>query len=489
METNPEYHFRERVAKSNQVFRYYRLALSALLIVFYFASNATGTFQGEDGSAFLNAALAWFLLVIFSSLAARFLTRSGNHVNSFNFISDMMFLAFLGYASGGVESGIFYLMLPSAALAGLTTPYRLALFVAAVAAIAVLYAQSLIALQQDDGNARFISAGMLGALLFGATIAFRYLENRLRSVEERAYEEQVFKEEARSILGLVVSPQVAETLIGKDVQLGGSEREISVMFTDIRNFTSLSSKLTASETLTMLNNYFSCLTEHIENNLGVVDKYMGDGAMAFFGAPARLKDHANRSVRTALQLQVAMQQVNKDSQFFGINIETGIGITTGTAVVGNLGSNSRLNYTAVGETVNLGARLEQLTKLYGIPIVISSSTREAADGFFYREVDLVTVRGIEGYFPVYQPLVIKSLINESQIQDMKNYSEAIKAFRNREWPAAKPVFEALAVSYQDNLCRLYSETCDYLAENNPPEDWNGSMMAVAPEIKSNIKAF
>ena len=483
METTPESHFRERVAKSNQVFRYYRLTLSALLIAFYFVSNATGTFQGEQGSAFLNASLAWFMLVIFSSLAARFLTRSGNHVNSFNFLADMIFLAFLGYASGGVESGIFYLMLPSAALAGLTTPYRLALFVAAVAAIAVLYAQSLIALQQDSGNAPFISAGMLGALLFGATIAFRYLENRLRSVEERAYEEQIFKEEARSILGLVVSPQVAETLIGKRVELGGSEREISIMFTDIRNFTSLSSQLTASETLSMLNNYFSCLTEQIENNLGIVDKYMGDGAMAFFGAPASLKDHASRSVRTALQLQIAIQKLDSDSQFFGLNIETGIGITTGTAVVGNMGSNSRLNYTAIGETVNLAARLEQLTKIYGIPIVVSGDTREAASDFFYREIDLVAVRGIEGYFPVYQPLAKNSLISEIHRQDMESYSQALKAFRNRQWSMAKEVFEGLANSYQDSLCKLYAENCDYLADNAPPEDWVGSLMAVAPSFR------
>lgn len=483
MDNSSQYHFRERVAKSNQVFRYYRLALSALLIIFYFVSNEAGTFRGDQGSAFLNASMSWFALVIISSLAARFLTRSGNHVNSFNFLADMIFLAFLGYASGGVESGIFYLMLPSAALAGLTTPYRLALFVAAVAAIAVLYAQSLIAMQQDTGNAPFISAGMLGALLFGSTIAFRYLENRLRSVEERAYEEQVFKEEARSILGLVVSPQVAETLIGKNIQLGGSEREVSIMFTDIRNFTSLSSQLTASETLSMLNNYFSCLTEQIENNLGVVDKYMGDGAMAFFGAPARLKDHANRSVLSALQLQLAIQQLDSDSQFFGLNIETGIGITTGNAVVGNLGSNSRLNYTAVGETVNLAARLEQLTKIYRIPIVVSEATREAATDFFYREIDLVTVRGIEGYFPVYQPLAKNSLISETQRQDMESYSQAIQLFRNKEWLVAKEIFETLSDSYQDGLCQLYAETCDYLADNAPPEDWAGSLMTVAPSFR------
>lgn len=483
MDNSSQYHFRERVAKSNQVFRYYRLALSALLIIFYFVSNEAGTFRGDQGSAFLNASMSWFALVIISSLAARFLTRSGNHVNSFNFLADMIFLAFLGYASGGVESGIFYLMLPSAALAGLTTPYRLALFVAAVAAIAVLYAQSLIAMQQDTGNAPFISAGMLGALLFGSTIAFRYLENRLRSVEERAYEEQVFKEEARSILGLVVSPQVAETLIGKNIQLGGSEREVSIMFTDIRNFTSLSSQLTASETLSMLNNYFSCLTEQIENNLGVVDKYMGDGAMAFFGAPARLKGHANRSVLSALQLQLAIQQLDSDSQFFGLNIETGIGITTGNAVVGNLGSNSRLNYTAVGETVNLAARLEQLTKIYRIPIVVSEATREAATDFFYREIDLVTVRGIEGYFPVYQPLAKNSLISETQRQDMESYSQAIQLFRNKEWLVAKEIFETLSDSYQDGLCQLYAETCDYLADNAPPEDWAGSLMMVAPSFR------
>ena len=480
MESTPEYQFRERIVKSNQVFRYYRLTLSIVLIGFYFVSNATGSFQGQYGTAFLNAALAWFCLVIFSSMMARFLTRSGNHVNSFNFFADMLFLAFLGYASGGVESGIFYLMLPSAALAGLTTPYRLALFVAAVAAIAVLYAQSLIALQQDMGNGAFISAGMLGALLFGSTIAFRYLENRLRSVEERAYEEQIFKEEARSILGLVVSPQVAETLIGKNVQLGGTEKEISVLFTDIRNFTSLSSPLTAGQTLTMLNNYFTCLTEQIENNLGVVDKYMGDGAMAFFGAPVELKDHASRSVRAALQLQVAMQRVDSEEHFFGLHLDTGIGINTCSAVVGNLGSNSRLNYTAIGEGVNLAARLEQLTKIYAVPIITSATTRLSAPDFVYREIDLVKVRGIEGFFPVYQPLAKKSLISEEQQQDLQSYAEAISAFRRRDWQFARDAFQALSESYKDGLCSLYTDTCSHLMQDPPDQSWNGSLMSVAP---------
>ena len=151
--------------------------------------------------------------------------------------------------------------------------------------------------------------------------------------------------------------------------------------------------------------------------------------------------------------------------------------------MGNLGSNSRLNYTAVGETVNLAARLEQLTKIYRIPIVVSEATREAATDFFYREIDLVTVRGIEGYFPVYQPLAKNSLISETQRQDMESYSQAIQLFRNKEWLVAKEVFETLSDSYQDGLCQLYAETCDYLADNAPPEDWAGSLMTVAPSFR------
>lgn len=276
-----------RIEKSNQIFRAYRLVLSCILLLLYFLGGNTGLFSTHHAQAFLYGALAWFLLVALSTLLSWQFRRATNRTATLNFVLDMVLLAFLGYASGGVESGVFYLMLPSAALAGLITPYRLALFVAAVVAVAALYAQVLVALQSGAGTTAFVSAGTLGALLFGATITFSYLEAALRKVELRVHQESRFKEEARNILGKVVSPQVAETLIGNDLKLGGEEREISVMFTDIRSFTSISSKLLAADTLEMLNRYFTCFSQEIESNMGIVDKYLGDGAMAFFWCAGR----------------------------------------------------------------------------------------------------------------------------------------------------------------------------------------------------------
>lgn len=446
-----------------------------MLLLLYFLGGNTGLFTTHHADAFLYGALAWFMLVALGSLLSRQFLSATNRSTTVNFVLDMIFLAFLGYASGGVESGVFYLMLPSAALAGLITPYRLALFVAAVAATAALYAQVLVALQQGAGTSAFISAGILGALLFGATLTFSFLEARLRKVEQHAHQESRFKEEARNILGKVVSPQVAQTLIGKDLKLGGEEREISVMFTDIRSFTSISSRLSAADTLEMLNRYFSCFSQEIEANLGVVDKYLGDGAMAFFGAPNDLEEHANYSVRAALSFQAAMVELNRKNTFFGQPLATGIGINTCDAVVGNLGSRSRMNYTAIGEGVNLAARIEQLTKNYQLPVLVSESTKQAADHYLYREVDIAPIRGLEKPARLFQPLGLVEEVSEQELQQLSRYGEALQAFRGRNWGQAESIFAELSRSRDEHLLNLYLQACRQFSQQPPADDWVGGL--------------
>lgn len=464
-----------RSETANRIFRSYRLALSGILLVVHFLGGADTIFVSDDSRAFLYGATLWFLLVMAESMASRLFESFSERTTIFNFIADMCFLAFLGHASGGVDSGIFYLMLPSAALAGLVLSQRMALFVAATASLAALYAQLLVALGAGGQAGPFISAGSLGALLFAATMAFSMLEQIARRAEKKALEEARYKEEARSILGKVVSPQVAETLIGSDIELGGIETNISVLFSDIRNFTAFSEAMAPSEILHMLNHYFTSITEQIEKNAGIVDKYIGDAVMALFGAPLVKHNHAELAVRAALDMQTAIAKLANSPELMGQSLVTGIGINTCDAVVGNMGSISRMNYTALGDGVNLASRIEALTKVYKVGIIVSESTREAAPDFFYRELDLVRVRGREQVVTIYEPLCLKDEADDEIKKRTEAYHQALHAFRSRQWAQAKESFEALMRETPERLYEIYIECCDTFADEEPSPDWDGGL--------------
>jgi adenylate cyclase len=211
------------------------------------------------------------------------------------------------------------------------------------------------------------------------------------------------RDRVRGLLGLVVSPAVAHELLTKAIALGGEERDVTVLFADIRDFTSLSEQRSPQEILALLNSYLTCVTAVVEANGGVVDKYIGDGMMALFGAPLSHPDDASRAVRTALQMIAAVGAWNRERDpLKQETIRIGIGIHTGRAVAGNMGSATRLNYTVIGDAVNLASRLEELSKTYGTAIVASMATRESAPGFDYREIDRVRVRGRDAEVTIFE---------------------------------------------------------------------------------------
>jgi adenylate cyclase len=185
------------------------------------------------------------------------------------------------------------------------------------------------------------------------------------------------RDRVRDLLGKVVSPEVAAELLKKEVALGGEEREVTVLFSDLRDFTSMSEKLTPQEMLGVLNRYFTSMSGIIEKHGGVVDKYMGDALMALFGAPLANADDADRAMQSALEMTEALDDLNRRWQKRGLpTIGVGIGINTDTVVAGNMGSATRLNYTVIGDGVNLASRLEGLTKTpeYDARIIISGCT-------------------------------------------------------------------------------------------------------------------
>lgn len=205
------------------------------------------------------------------------------------------------------------------------------------------------------------------------------------------------RDRVRDLLGKVVSPEVATELLEKGIALGGEEREVTVLFSDLRNFTSMSEALPPQEMLGILNNYFTRMSGIVEKHGGVVDKYVGDALMALFGAPIAKEDHVDRALKTAIEMTEALDELNRDWQKRGLpKIEVGIGINTGIVIAGNMGSETRLNYTVIGDGVNLASRLEGLTKTpeYQTRIIISGATlARAKEQYRTRRLGEVAVKG------------------------------------------------------------------------------------------------
>ena len=213
------------------------------------------------------------------------------------------------------------------------------------------------------------------------------------------------RDQVRDLLGKVVSPAVAAELLRKDVTLGGEEREVTVLFSDVRSFTTMCEALAPQEVLGILNRYFTRMSAIVEAHGGVVDKYVGDAIMALFGAPLANPDDADRAMKTALDMCEALDELNSQWQVRGRPaINVGIGINTDVVIAGNMGSQARLNYTVIGDGVNLASRLEGLTKTpeYATRIIISSTTLAKAKGRYQtRRLGEVAVKGKQKPTEIY----------------------------------------------------------------------------------------
>jgi adenylate cyclase len=201
------------------------------------------------------------------------------------------------------------------------------------------------------------------------------------------------REKIRDMMHKVVSPQIAREMLQRGVTLGGEEREASVLFADIRGFTSISETLPPPELLYLLNTYLGRMSRVIEEEKGVIDKYIGDEVMALFGAPLLLEDHAVRAVAAGIGMLRELKRFNA-AEGRALPLRIGIGIATGSVIAGNVGSPERLNYTVLGDTVNVASRLQGLTKEYGVPLILTGATYErVATVFPCRLLGNVAVRG------------------------------------------------------------------------------------------------
>ncbi|MBL8519033.1 MAG: HAMP domain-containing protein [Betaproteobacteria bacterium] len=283
------------------------------------------------------------------------------------------------------------------------------------------------------------------------------------------------RDRMRDVLGKVASPAVAERLLAERIELGGEDRLVTVLFADLRNFTSLCETLAPGQSLELLNRYLTVISECIDTHEGVIDKYLGDGTMAVFGAPIARPDDARRALLAAMDIARRIRDLGRDLAAQGLpHPDVGVGINTSIAVAGNVGSPSRLNYTVLGDGVNLAARLEGLTKRYQVPIVAGESTRNAVDGVVYRELDRVRVRGKTVPVHIFQPLALSGSLTAREQDLLAKHHAAIDAYRSRRWSAARDIFTLLAThpDYQ-RLAEIYLGYLDQAEHSPPGEDWDG----------------
>lgn len=296
------------------------------------------------------------------------------------------------------------------------------------------------------------------------TAAHRYMK------EERE------KRQIRQTFSLYVPRSVVEEMLAhpERLRLGGEKKELSVFFSDIRGFTTLSEKLPAEELVPQLNEYLTRMTQIVFDHQGTLDKYIGDAIMAIFGAPLTQEDHSYRACSTALDMEKTLKALQAEWQAQGKPIlKIGIGINTGLMMVGNMGSEGRFDYTVLGDNVNLASRLEGLTKKYGVTIVLSESTWEAAGGRFVgRELDIVRVKGKQNPVAIFE-LMARAEESESYREPIEVYSKALHEFRLRNWQSSLELFKKVENWWPaDAPSLLYQNRCLELLEKDPGPDWS-----------------
>ncbi|MBM3468751.1 MAG: HAMP domain-containing protein [Alphaproteobacteria bacterium] len=265
------------------------------------------------------------------------------------------------------------------------------------------------------------------------------------------------------------------------VKIGGKLRRVTLLFSDVVNFTSVSETYPPEKLVVHLSEYFEEVTQIIMKANGTIDKYIGDAVMAFWGAPIVDKDQALNACRAALSLQHRLSHLNRRWAIEGKPVlETRIGIHTGNVIVGNMGSSDRMNYTALGDTVNLAARLEGANKMYHTHVIISEEVYlEIQEHCLVRPIDLVAVKGKTKAVRIYELVGLfhddpSLLPTELQVNYCKLFTKAFQLYIERRWDVAINLLEDIKDRYGDDyMSSLYLERCNNFKENPPPEDWDG----------------
>ena len=280
-----------------------------------------------------------------------------------------------------------------------------------------------------------------------------------------------------NLFGEYVAPELVAEMAAnpENYSMEGESRELTVLFCDVRGFTTISEGLDPNALREYINIYLTAMSEDIRGNRGTLDKYIGDAVMAFWGAPVELPDHASRAVASALKMQATAKALNKD--FMARNwppLKIGVGLNTGEMRVGDMGSKIRRAYTVMGDAVNLASRLEGITKVYGAGVAVGEATKLAAPEFAYRELDRVRVKGKNEPVPIFEPLALDTELDPAVRTMMDTWHEALSLVRAQQWDRAEQLLHKLLTDHPDEvLYKLYLQRIEHYREHPPGADWDG----------------
>jgi len=274
-----------------------------------------------------------------------------------------------------------------------------------------------------------------------------------------------------------IPPELVEEMDSRKetASMESESRELTVMFADVRDFTSISEAMQPKDLSHLMNEYLTPMTHVIHTHRGTIDKYMGDAIMAFWGAPLHYPDHAKHAVVTALEMTKTLAELNKGFKAKGWpELRIGVGLTTGVMSVGDMGSQFRRAYTVMGDAVNLSSRLEGLTKEYKVQIIASEMTRDAVPDYLYLELDRVRVKGKEKPVGIYEPLGHKDEVDKNVKSLLTRHKQALGLYRNQDWDGAEREFFALQQGNPGRaLYAMYLDRITYFKNHPPGAGWDG----------------
>lgn len=285
------------------------------------------------------------------------------------------------------------------------------------------------------------------------------------------------KRQFTDLFGQYVPPELVSRM-AEDPQkysMAGRKETLTVLFSDVVGFTSISERLNPHDLALFINEYLTTMSVAIRNTGGTLDKYIGDAIMAFWGAPVADGEHATHGVMAALAMQKKVIELRETFRARGWpSISIGIGLSTGEMTVGDMGSQIRRAYTVMGDNVNLGSRLEGITRQYAVGILVSEETAHAAKGIFFREIDMVRVKGKENPIRIYQPLGIDAEVSAERRHQTLRWSAALEAYRSLQWDLAASILRELsAIDPEDGLFGVYLERIAGMRITPPPAGWDG----------------
>lgn len=334
-----------------------------------------------------------------------------------------------------------------------------------LALLAVIIGANLTAWQRNNLILPLASPLLLVLTLYLLNMAYGFF------VESRA------KRELTGLFGQYVSPELVDEMTRHPeiaASMEGESRTMTVLFVDVRDFTRISEGLSAKVLSQLMNEYLTAMTEIIHKHRGSIDKYMGDAIMAFWGAPLNDPEHARHAVEAGMDMLAALPEVNARFRAKGWpEVRIGIGINTGIMNVGNMGSRFRRAYTVMGDAVNLGSRLEGLTKIYGVSMIAGGDTMHATSGFAWRELDCVKVKGKDHPVVIYEPL---GLAAQASTRDMENaalFRQMLDCYRVCQWDEAEALLTKLEHEEQHPLYQLYRNRIAHFRTTPPGPEWGG----------------